>query len=331
MVLLTVSLIIALVFAVIATLVWLFLRVFGVRNKGRKIFKAAGLCFVAFLPLFFFVISPLLLSRLIAYSSTRPQEQNITATPETWGAGFVSVEFPSRDGLNLSGWFMEGEAGAPVFILCHGLFRSRHEMLQRACSLHRLGYGALLFDFRNHGKSGRSPVSLGFHERLDVLGACDYLRQSRGKTRLVLLGVSMGAAAALHAAAAWDSPLEAIVADSPFLNLKETVAQHVRLFLRLPPFPFADLFIWNLTRLGNYQVEQLDTALAVQRIHQTPLLLIYGKEDRRIPASTAQALFDAIPHDRKQLVFFEGAGHGAAYRSDPERYIQLVAEFVRRN
>ena len=325
------ALIIAGLFTVAGFLLWLVLYVLKIRGKAWKIFKTTALSLLFFLPCCIFLLAPLVISYLVANASTRRGDQALTHTPATFGRPFLDVEFCSRDGLTLSGWFMEGEKGKPTFILCHGLFRNRQELLERACLLHQAGYSILLFDFRNHGKSPHRFVSLGFQERLDVLGAYDLIRERQPEPQIVLFGVSMGAVAAIHAAAPMQEDLRAIIADSPFQSLKETVSQHTNLFLNLPAFPFAGIFIWNLTRINEYDKEQLDTIQALQRIGETSVLLIYGKDDPRLPESTARAVFDGIPSVNKRILFFDGAGHAAAYRVDPSLYLKTIVEFAEKS
>ena len=319
--------VVSLIFLVVSFLVWLVLSVLKIRPKGRRIFRRTLLVLAVFLPFFIFVVLPLIFSYHLAHSSTRPRDQELSSTPASYGRQFAVVQFPSRDGLMLQGWWMEGDEEKPVLLLCHGLFRNRQEVLERACSLNKLGYPALLFDFRGHGKSQPELVSLGLQERLDVLGAYDFLKK-RKRLRFALLGVSMGAVAVLHAAHDFGSSLAALIADSPFLSLEETVSHHTHLLLGLPSFPFADLFVWNLTRINGYREADLNTAKALEGIQEVPILLIYGREDRRISPATAQTIFDAIPHARKRIIFFEGATHGASYRSDPENYVKTVLSFL---
>ncbi len=322
--------VISLIFLAGGFLVWLVLSVLKIRPKGGRIFKRTLLVLAVFLPFFIFLALPLIFSYHLTHSSTRTRDRELASTPASYGCPFAVVQFPSRDGLMLQGWWMEGEEGKPILLLCHGLFRSRQEVLERACSLNKLGYPAFLFDFRGHGKSQQELVSLGFRERLDVLGAYDFLKKGK-RPKFALLGVSMGAVAVLHAANEFGSDLATLIADSPFLSLEETVSHHTHLLLGLPSFPFADLFVWNLTRINGYREADLNTAKALEGIKEIPILLIYGREDRRISPATAQAIFDAIPHARKKIIFFEGATHGAAYRSDSEKYLEIIKRFLQRS
>ncbi len=322
-----VSLLISVVFALGGGLVWLAARALRIRSAGWKIFKGTLFSLLLFLPVFVLLITPVLLSYWVSGFGTRPPERRLTDTPADYGSDFIDVEFPSRDGLMLRGWLMKGEEAKATLIFGHGLFRSRREGLERGSALNKKGFSVLLFDLRNHGESDLKSTSLGFLERLDVLGAYDFLKEKRGRRRFVLLGVSMGAVAVIHAAGDFQQDLEAIIADSPFQSLNETVAHHVGM-LTLPSFPFANLFIWNLTRITQYEAEDLNTLEALRRLDEIPVLLIYGEEDRRLPPSGIQNIFDAIPSVKKELVVFENTTHGAAYRIHPELYVETVVEFL---
>ena len=293
-----------------------------------RLFKGALISLVVGVPVFIFLFSPLAISFLVTRATTRPSDQLLMDTPASYGVEYRDVEFSSRDGLTLGGWLTEGAKSKPTIIACHGLFRSRKELLERSCRLAEEGFSVLLFDFRSHGKSDKASISLGLLESQDVLGAYDFLKQTEGRQHIVLMGVSMGAVAALHAADQLQPDLQALLVDSPFLNLQDTMTHHAKLFFGLPSFPFVDLFVWNMARINGHEAEDLDTIEAVKGLKDVPILMLHGQNDRRIPLSTAQTIFQGIPSEQKKLVVFQGASHGAAYRSDPEKYLAEVVEFL---
>ena len=249
-------------------------------------------------------------------------------TPESFGCQYLEVEFPSRDGLLLKGWLIKGDPNKSPIVFSHGLFRSRHEVLERACRLSRHGHPVLVFDLRCHGESQRKTISLGYHERLDVLGAKDFLTRSRSVDGIIFAGVSMGAVASILAAHQGAQSVEAIIADSPFDTLVETVERHTRIFLGLPARPFSDMFIWNLTREADFQAGQLNTVAALKSLEKVPVLLIYGEADRRMTGTVARKLYKAIACPHRRLVFFEGAAHGGSYASAPEKYVTCIVDFL---
>src|SRR2546423_5379448 len=178
---------------------------------------------------------PWLLSFAVTKAGTRPDERRRTDTPAQQGATYEDVTFNSTDGNQLSGWYLPNRARAVTIIMTHGLFRSRYEMLDRGIELWRAGYSVLLYDLRRHGRSPAEFSTIGYDERHDVEAAARFARSRAPGQKLVLMGVSMGAAATLLAAAeeARAQDILAVVAESSFLSFEDTVRHHVSL-LRLP-------------------------------------------------------------------------------------------------
>jgi cephalosporin-C deacetylase-like acetyl esterase len=105
-----------------------------------------------------FGVFPFLVTRLVTSAGTRPMDRQLTETPATYGAQFTDVEFHTSDGVNISAWLLPSRDKKVTIVYSHGLFRSRRELLKRAVDLWKLGYGALLYDSRNHGESGHAKV-----------------------------------------------------------------------------------------------------------------------------------------------------------------------------
>ncbi|KAF0188776.1 MAG: Arabinose efflux permease, partial [bacterium] len=144
---------------------------------------------------------PWLLSFFVTKAGTRPDERVRKDTPAQQSVEYQDVEFQSIDGNKLSGWYLPSRTEKITFVMTHGLFRSRYEMMDRAIDLWKEGYGVLLYDLRRHGKSPAEFSTLGFYERNDVIAAVKFVRKKAPENKLVLMGVSMGAAATLLASA----------------------------------------------------------------------------------------------------------------------------------
>ena len=204
-------------------------------------------------------------------------------------------------------------------------------MLERAGELSRLGYGALLYDSRNHGASGPARVGLGYNERLDVEAAVRYLRgEIRTPDRIVLFGISMGATAALLAAAETPDPT-AVISDSSFLSFKDTVDHHVKLFLRLPSFPVANELRFFIERRAGFDGSQFNALEAVKRIGDRPVLFIAAAHDRRMPPEIADQLYQACSSTGRDLLIVDGPGsevHAHAFQANRKVYIDRVAGFL---
>ena len=124
-----------------------------------------------------------------------------------------------------------------------------------------------------------------------MIGAAHYALELQHPARPVIVwGVSMGAAAALMVAA--ESPdIAAVISDSSFLSLSDTVRHHWRLFFHLPSFPIADEVLCLLAWRGGFWPSDFDLVKAVSRIGDRPILFVALENDRRMPPSIARGLY----------------------------------------
>lgn len=278
--------------------------------------------------LLFLVVIPVGASFLITNSHFRFPERG-PKTPGEVGLDVAPIVFRTADGIELQGWWSPGDGSKPVIIFCHGLNRSRIEMLARAAEASHQGFGVLLFDFRNHGGSGRAYITLGIQERKDVCAASQVVRERAGARHQVLWGVSMGASTAILAAKQCPG-FAAIVADSSFLSFRETVAHHLNLLFHLPSFPIANMIV-GLTgiRMG-IDPDDGDVEAAVKSLPEVPILFVAGGNDRRMPPALAERLRQASSNPGSQMLLVPGATHGEAYNVNKNLYLSTVFSFLSR-
>jgi pimeloyl-ACP methyl ester carboxylesterase len=300
-------------------------------RRWRRILKRVIITLLVLAVVLVFGVFPYLIAVLVTNAGTRPMDRALTETPATFGAQFKDVEFETSDHVRISGWLLPSREKRATIVYSHGLFRSRRELLQRATDLWKLGYGALLYDSRNHGDSGAAKVSLGYFERLDAKAAVAFLREEvRTEDKIVLFGISMGAAAALLAAA--ETPeAAAVVSDSSFLSFEDTTNHHVKLLFRLSSFPLANELRFFVESRAGFNSEDLDALAAVKRIGERPVLFIAGARDKRMPPSIAERLYEASASTKRDLLIIDGdetAIHGHAYQAQPKHYVERIAKFL---
>src|SRR5882672_7025334 len=281
---------------------------------------------VVALVLFFLVLLPVGGSFLITNSHFRYPEKG-PREPGAVGLTVENVEFKTDDGLTLRGWWSPGESNLPVIIFCHGLNRSRLELLERGGEAHKRGYGVLLFDLRNHGESDRAHMTLGIQETQDVRAASQFVRMKAPGQPQLLWGVSMGAATALLAVRDYGG-FAGVVSDSSFPSFRETVEHHVRLLFRIPSFPVADLIVWLTGVRVHMNPDSGNVEDAVQKFGNVPVLFIAGGADRRMPPGVAKRLYDANQSPLKKLIVVPGAGHGEAFSTNRQQYLEAVFSFI---
>jgi len=240
------------------------------------------------------------------------------------------VTFLSTDGLLLSAWFIppKSQANGATLIFVHGLGTHREHLLDEAAMLVAHGYGALLLDLRNHGKSAGALTTLGYAEVEDVRGAVAYL-QSRAEVNphcIALMGHSMGGATVIRAAARIPQ-VRAVIAASAFTSIEDNIAEGVRGLTGLPPFPFAPLIIWFGERETGMSINQMRPIDDVPLISPRAILFIHGQQDDLISASNSVRLFNAA-REPKRLYLIPNAGHVGLLAANPREFERQVMEFL---
>jgi pimeloyl-ACP methyl ester carboxylesterase len=298
-----------------------------------KWLKRVALFAVAALALFIFGWAPwwlagLATTRKFAYND----KENTGLTPASFNLPYEEVTFQAADGVPLKGWWVPAPDAHGTVVLVHGLNRSRIEMVKKLPFLHRLGWNALLFDLRHHGASGGNVSSFGLFEKQDVHAASAFAR-GRSQGPLVLWGVSLGAAA-VTLAAAEDPGVAALVCDSSYRSLRDTVAHHLRLFrgfrwwLRIvPDWPVADEVVYWMGKRGHFDPDAVDIRAAAAHLGSRPCLFVCNSGDRRMPSEIAFEL-KAAAGPQAHVLVVPGTSHGGAYRDGTAAYESAVTEVL---
>jgi fermentation-respiration switch protein FrsA (DUF1100 family) len=261
---------------------------------------------------------------------TRPVKPGIrdtyTFTPFEFAVPFEPVEFTPAHGEHLvHGWFLAHEETTRVIVLCPGFRGQKADLLGIGMHLWREGNNVLLFDYHGHGHGWGAPVTLGFREIDDFLGALDYVQQRVPGAMIGVLGYSMGGAVSIMGTARRPE-VRALVADSAFATHWGVVEYNVKRVLRLPATPFLFLADRLLARRAGYHFREVEPLRDVARIAPRPLLLIHGLGDTIISPQDSQRLYEAAG-EPKELWLVEGMEHCCSYFKDRMAYSQRVAAF----
>ena len=245
---------------------------------------------------------------------------------------YEEVAARSYDRLKLVGRYYHRSDDAPLCICFHGYHGSG---LRDFCVIGQFlrteGYNVLLPYQRAHFRSGGHTITYGIRERKDVLSWIDYANKRFGDQKpIYLFGISMGAGTVLMASEL-DLPknVKVICADCPLNSPKEVichVAEKVgwnRKFAWALVYPAALLY-------GHLNIKkELTCANAVKKA-KVPILLIHGESDTFVPTEYSRQIHAANP-EGIELHTFPDATHGVSYLCDPDRYIAILRDFLKRN
>jgi fermentation-respiration switch protein FrsA (DUF1100 family) len=230
--------------------------------------------------------------------------------PEPSVVGLTNVErvvMPTRDGLQLHGWFVPATAPATgdSIIVFNGNAGHRALRADLAHAFGARGWSTLLFDYRGYGGNPGSPTEEGL--ALDALAARAYLegRRDIDPRRIVYFGESLGSGVAVRLALT-RAP-RALVLRSPLLSLAATARYH---------FPYLPV--------GLLLRERYASAEAIGRI-RCPVVVITAAHDSIVPAEHSRRLYQ-LANEPKRLVVIGGADHNDEALTSGPRVIDAVAE-----
>jgi len=229
-------------------------------------------------------------------------------SPGDVGLQFETVWFQVRDErsgskISIAGWWIPcANAEGRCVILLHGYADAKVGAIAWAPLWHELGFNIVAIDLRAHGESQGTYSTGGYWERHDVSQVINEIRAQRpaDTQKLVLFGVSLGAAVAVATAALRDD-LSAVVLDSPYNDFCDAaMAQMDR--LGAPGRPFQIAALWLAGKLGHADFAQV-RLLDLLSNARAPVLAILPEKDPLTVGEVRQRIENAVG---------ERASHGSA-------------------
>ncbi|MBN1674980.1 MAG: alpha/beta hydrolase [Kiritimatiellae bacterium] len=226
---------------------------------------------------------------------------------------FEELLIPVADQVVIGARFYAAGQTAPTLLFFHGNGEIVADYDDLAGLYTRRGINFLPVDYRGYGKSSGAPTAASLLSDANASFAfCrDWLAERGYGGPLIVMGRSLGSAAALEIAAGSPAGLQGLIIESGFAYI-------VPLLRRLG----ADV--------GAVREEQDTLLRQVEKIGQYagPTLILHGTADYIIPISDARALYDAAGSPAKKLVEIAGAGHNTLLAVGLQRYMQAVQTFV---
>jgi pimeloyl-ACP methyl ester carboxylesterase len=253
----------------------------------------------------------------------------VPQAPQTQFAAVArAVEFANAQGLVLRGTLLEQPRGSPrtpVVVVCHGLGGNHARFFDYAEVAFGLGGHVLAFDFRAHGGSDGVVSTMGALEVDDVLAAVAFARhEARLDGPLVLVGVSMGGATVLRAAAA--AGAAAVFAESSYADLGLMLDQRMRMLGPAAPIGrvVARFAAWSQVGIDPDSVSPRQSLAALPQ--SVPVVLVHAEGDPVIPVAEGLRLAAARPG--LELHLFADANHGGCLWADWRRVQALLQSLL---
>lgn len=287
-------------------------------EKGRAIFKTIlGILIVVVV--LAGALEFLLFKRLSKFTKVPPPAKELN--PGALLLKVNEIPFRAADGADLHGWLIQGKAGSPVLIIAHEYGSNRSDVLGKLetliSSLNKQGYWIFLFDFRGHGQSS-TPSALGYKEQEDLRAALkEVLKFKQIEPRIGVLGIGMGAIAAIQTCGDVDS-VKFVILDSVYDDIPTQLSQ--KLTNEYPFVQFAEPALLyavglNMRPITGVRSEHMNLEEMMPKLYPKPVLFV--EETPLSPG--ARRLYDATK-EPKELIQLGETASGELIGDVRERY-----------
>ncbi|MCX8123451.1 MAG: alpha/beta fold hydrolase [Spirochaetes bacterium] len=190
-----------------------------------------------------------------------------------------------------------------------------------------LGFNALLFDSRFHGKSGGGNTTFGKFEKYDVKACVDWVSKKHGSNSIIgLHGESMGSAICLLYAAT-DTRCSFYIVDGAMADLPELLSYRLRKDFGMPAFPLLHAASIVSRLRGAMLFSEISPISVVNNI-TAPVFFIHGGDDTDIPVEHAKRLYNTYTGTKK-IWICPGATHSKSIVVNREEYERQVKDFLK--
>ena len=212
-------------------------------------------------------------------------------------------------------------------ILVHGYGRDQTYAFDYAEEYLKHGYNVLTPDLRASGTSEGIYLTMGYFESQDILIWCEKIVERDAQAKIILHGVSMGAATVLMAAALNPKNVVAVVEDCGYTTAYEMFSAQMQKIFGLPEFPIMN-FVDVVSKIKT-GVAVSDAAPIISVANsKIPTLFIHGDADKLVPFEMLDKLYNASASPVKEKFVVEGAGHADSKIKDPPKYFQRIFNFI---
>jgi putative redox protein len=218
-----------------------------------------------------------------------------------------------------------------VFAHCFTCNKDIKAPVSIARALSEAGIGTLRFDFTGLGGSEGDFGQTTFTSNIDdLMSAARFVGEAYGEVRLVI-GHSLGGAAALRAAALLDGVRAAVTIGAPYRP--HHVLHHLAADLeRVEREGIAELVLaGRAVRVGRDFVRDVTEHSAEGTLKRfgKPLLVMHAPQDATVPLEEARKIFEAARHP-KSFIALDGADHLLSSVADGRYAGRLIAAWSSR-
>ncbi len=234
--------------------------------------------------------------------------KEIESTPHNIGLEYQELTLKTKDGVDISAWYIPAEDARGFLLFCHGNAGNISHRLDSIRIFHGLGLSVLIFDYRGYGKSQGSPDEEGTY--YDAEAAWDYLVNILHvkPEKIVLFGRSLGSA--VVAELALRRQASALIIESGFTSVPDLGK---KFFPHLPVSLISRYHYASISKVGKIKI---------------PKLFVHSPEDEIVPFEHGVKLFEKASEPKEFLKIV--GGHNEGFLLSGKVYVDGLQAFISR-
>jgi len=226
---------------------------------------------------------------------------------------FHDILIPVEEGVELGARFHRAEKRAVNILFFHGNGEIVADYDDMAQLYTQKGINFIPVDYRGYGKSTGRPTITAMMRDCHVI--FDHMKKwlsgNGYNGPLIVMGRSLGSAAALELSSQYGTQIAGLIIESGFAYLA----------------PLLALLGINTEILGLKEEEGFRNIEKIRAFHK-PTLIIHAEYDHIIPYSEGQALHDASPAEDKRILMIPGANHNDIFLHGMKDYMEAIGVLV---
>jgi esterase/lipase len=249
---------------------------------------------------------------------------------KTWlnKKNYKNIYIKSFDGLRLYGLVINQEKNFDNWVIVvHGYNGCCLDMIDFSKNFYKNDFNIILPDCRGHGKSQGSYIGMGWHDRLDIVKWIEYINKENSNSKIVLYGLSMGAATILMSSGEkLPNNVKCIIEDCAYNSAFEEFRYQLNISQKKIPKYMLNIVNFICAIHAKYK---LSDACVIDQIKKskTPTLFIHGGRDKFVPTRMVFELYKnaSCPKD---IIIIPNAGHGTSALINEKKYWSTIFSFL---
>ncbi len=277
------------------------------------------------LTIFFALLATLLLFPIVLHVVYRAPRIKENTTPGQHGLPYTAHSIRTVKNKRLFAWHIPAGENRCTLVIVHGWGANAEMMLPLVQPFHEAGMDVLVYDARNHGGSDSDSFSSLPRFAEDLGMALEWLKQKSPDHRRIVLGHSVGAAAAILSASR-GADIDLVISVSGFAHPRLMMNRH----LDRPWLPrFLRPLIMNYIQwVIGFRFDDIAPMNRIPHV-RCPVLLAHGTADTTVPIDDMHLIeANATSEKPVQVIAVEGAEHDSVghFKQHAGKLIQFIRD-----